>query len=67
MYTIFAPYSPSYFLSPPPIPSHQYQALSQDLFFPPVLQFCIRTEEEEKMTFLKSKICTFLDLRIIYT
>jgi hypothetical protein len=49
MYTVFAPYSPSYILSPSPLPSHWYQSPRQDLFCPPVLQFCKR--EKKEMTF----------------
>jgi hypothetical protein len=48
VYTVFVPYSPSHTLSPPPPHSHWYQHHRQDLFCPPVLQFCKR----KKMTFL---------------
>jgi hypothetical protein len=45
-YIVFALYSPSYTLYPPP-PSHWYHLLPrQDLFLPPVLQFCKRKEKE---------------------
>jgi hypothetical protein len=37
MYIVFAPYSPSYTLSPHPPHSHWYQSLRQDLFCPPIL------------------------------
>jgi hypothetical protein len=37
VYTVFAPYSPSYTLSPYPPCSHWYQSLRQDLFCPPLL------------------------------
>jgi hypothetical protein len=39
VYTVFAPRSPSYTLSPPSTPSHWYQSPRQDLFCPPVLCF----------------------------
>jgi hypothetical protein len=41
VYTVFALYSPSYTLSPPPPSSHWYQLPSrEDLFYPPILWFC---------------------------
>jgi hypothetical protein len=41
VHTVFAPYSPSYTLSPHPSPSHCYPSSpQQDLVCPPVLRFC---------------------------
>jgi hypothetical protein len=48
MYTIFIAYSPTYTLPLHSTPSHWYQSPRQDLFCPPVLQFC----KKKKMTFL---------------
>jgi hypothetical protein len=42
VYTVFAPYSPSHSLSPPPPLSHWYQPPKEDLFHPPILWFCKR-------------------------
>jgi hypothetical protein len=40
VYTVFAPYSPSYTLSPHLPLSHWYQSPRQDMFCPPALRFC---------------------------
>jgi hypothetical protein len=44
VYIVFAPYSPSYMHSPHPSP-HWYQPLRQNLFCPPVLQFCLKKND----------------------
>jgi hypothetical protein len=37
VYTVFAPYLPSFSISPPPLPSHWYQLLQARLFCAPIL------------------------------
>jgi hypothetical protein len=46
VYTIFAPYSLSYTLSPPPPLSRWYQLPNQGLFQPSLLWFCKGKEKE---------------------
>jgi hypothetical protein len=48
VYTVSAPYSPTFTISSPPPPSLWYQT-PQDLFCPPVLRFCIRKEEKKEI------------------
>jgi hypothetical protein len=67
VYTVFAPYSPSYILSPHPLSSHWYQPPRQDLFCPPVLQFkkndifvCLRQLYREFLCDISMYICIYV-------
>jgi hypothetical protein len=57
--TVFAPHSPSYNISPPPLPSHGHQPPSPPaLFHPSVLWCCRRIKKDEKKR-RKWQLCLF--------
>jgi hypothetical protein len=53
VYTVFSPYLPTFTISPPSPPPLDTTPSSprQDLFYSPVLSFCIRKEEEKNYIF----------------
>jgi hypothetical protein len=51
VYTVFAPYSPSFTLSPPPLPSHWYQTLLSGRTWSTLL-FSDFVKEKNKIKFL---------------
>jgi hypothetical protein len=56
VYTVFAPYPPSFTISPPPLPSHRYQPPPTG----PLPSSCSPISYMKKRDFCLFKIATFL-------